>query len=271
MASARLTRRAILAGGGAFALGGTLHAAEGPGADLIIADYGLPFVAAELAGRAVVALIDSGGSRGVQVSETLARELGLSLSATAETTRRLDGSIRPVMAGTAESFTLAGSRFAPQTVAVAGDDIEAIAKQVGFAFDVILGWPFLGARPFAIDYPGRRFQSGALPAAGDLLLKLLAARAPVTEGTVAGTNARLLVDTGAPMCNLDASLAGGAAIGTIVTRPLVLAGRGLEAAFRVRDLAPIRQGLGATAVIGHNVLKAYRFSFDPSDGAIRLG
>lgn len=187
-----LTRRAALAGAAALGLVRPSRAAEAPGAELIVSAYGLPYVPAAIEGRPVLASLDTGGARGVQLSETLATALGLALAPTGQTTRRLDGSMRPVAAGTVSAFEIAGARFAPQAVAVAGNDIETIARQVGVAFDAILGWAFLGARPFVIDYPGRRFALGAASAPSpELTLKLVEApRAPVTEGAVAGATVR---------------------------------------------------------------------------------
>ena len=73
---------------------------------------------------------------------------------------------------------------------------------------------------------------------------------PLVQGLVGGQPVRLLVDTGAPMCNLDAELAREAK-GEVVERTLSIGTWSGMVRWRVKDLAVTRQAMGSTATLGN--------------------
>jgi hypothetical protein len=241
---------------------------------LTVTRYGLPFMPVTVGGIDTLALVDTGGGRGVQVSQALAGRLGLTGVENGDISRRLDGSQRRVATAIVPSFAAGGRRSADQEVSILEGDIERIAGQVGTAFDVILGWPFLKGAPFTIDYRGSDMAMPAAAPAGAPALVVplqLGARAPLASATIDGIARTVLIDTGAPMSNLDPSLAGSAALNDVVSKPVSMGGgAAIDLPFRVKNLAAIRQGLGAEAVIGHNLLSRYRVHYDAAENRLLL-
>jgi hypothetical protein len=264
-----LDRRNFLQAAGASILV-ACGAARARAAAIEISRTGLIFLTIEVNGRAAKALVDTGSVRGLQLSSALAGALGLAAVPTGRTTERYDGA--HALLGTRVSIlALAGLELADVEASVSPGDIETISRQIGEAFDAILGWPLLGARPFVIDYAGRTLELRDERGAAGIVLPLEVGRAlPVTAGSLAGEGLTFLVDTGAPHCNVDVSLAGGAEPGSRIELPFEVGGRAFTTSFRVRDLAPMTRGVGARAVIGHRFLAAYRFVWQPEAGAIRL-
>jgi predicted aspartyl protease len=264
-----LDRRAVLQMGGAALLAG-----QGWGmaraASIIASRAGLIFTTVSLNGRDAKALIDSGSVRGIQLSQALATSLGLELSETGQKTQRYDG-MRPVLGASLKSLAFAGTTLANVTASVSPGDIENIAQQVGEPFDAILGWPIMSKSAFVIDYRGGSMELREERAAGGLVLPLKAGvQVPVTTGTLSDAPVSFLVDTGAPWCNVDPSLAGGAALGERIDLPFQVGDRELKATFRVKDLSAMTRGTGARAVLGHRFLQAYRFIWSPAEKAVRL-
>ena len=70
----------------------------------------------------------------------------------------------------------------------------------------------------------------------------------------------LLVDTGAPMCNLDAELTREAK-GEVVERTLSIGTWSGMVRWRVKDLAVTRQALGSTATLGNNFFNRHVVDF----------
>lgn len=202
-----------------------------------------------------MALVDTGSVRGLQISARLQQALAIKAETRTGTNQRYEGGGRAVFSGVADEFVLGPYRGVAEPVEIVAGDIEAIATQVRTPFDAILGWPLLSRFDFAIDYRARRMRldtDGPPPTGAVWRLPLVVGKAlPVVEGMIDGRSVALLVDTGAPMSNLDISAATEPP-GAQVTRTLDLSGRTQPHRFRIKDLTPIRRSLGCTAVLGHN-------------------
>lgn len=264
-----IDRRAVLQMGGA-ALLAIRGWAPAEAASIVTSRAGLIFTTVSINGREAKALIDSGSVRGIQLSQALATSLGLKLSGTGQKTQRYDG-VRPVMGASLKSLAFAGATLANVAASVSPGDIENIALQIGEPFDAILGWPVMSKSAFVIDYRGGSMELREEKAAGGLVLPLKPdLQVPVTAGVLSDTPVSFLVDTGAPWCNVDPSLAGGAAAGERIDLPFRVGGKELKATFRVKDLSAMTRGTGARAVLGHRFLQAYRFVWSPAGKAVRL-
>ena len=260
-----LDRRSFLCAAGAALLAEPAWAA----APITVGAAGLIFITITVNGRQAKALIDTGSVRGVQLSQAFAAQAGLPLAESGESTQRYQGGARPVLRTRLASLAFAGVALGDVEASVAPGDIEAIAGQIGEPFDAILGWPILSRQPFTIDYARAAFDLGA--AAGGLALPVdRALPLLVTPGRLAGTPLTFLIDTGAPWCNLDQSLANGAAPGSRVDLGFEIGGHGFTATFRIRDLNAMTRGLGARAVIGHRFLRDFRLAWNPEARALRL-
>lgn len=258
-------RRTFLCAAGAALFVGPVWAA----APILISEAGLVFISIVVNGRPAKALIDTGSVRGVQLSQAFAGQAALTLSDSGQATQRYEGGRRPALRTRLASLAFAGVEMTDVEAFVAPGDIEAISGQIGEAFDAILGWPILSARPFMIDYPARSFDTNVVP--GGFALPVERERAlPVTAGRISSQPVTFLIDTGAPWCNLDQSLAAGAPVNSRVDLGFEIGGRPFTATFRVRDLGAMTRGLGARAVIGHRFLRDFRFVWAPEASAIRL-
>ena len=232
---------------------------------LQISPYALVYAAVTVNGVPCLALLDTGSATPLRISATLAQNLRLQLSPDPRATvQGLDGKRQPVQRGMLDTLLVGPVAMQQIAVEVAGDRIEAIAAQVGTAFDVVLGWGFLAQQSFTLDYRLRQWQIGARPggaATGIRIAYAIVQRLPVIQAELDGREALLLVDSGAPMCNIDIPLAGAAA-GSVVSRVLRLGVIERSVEWRVKDLSVPRQALGTVATLGNNLLGQYRVHFD---------
>src|SRR5262245_3268097 len=256
-----ISRRGLIAGGAA-ALVPQRAFAQTP---LLFTPHPLAFVAIEVGGAPAIALIDTGGSRGVQISGNLAGDLRVELSDAGPTTQRQNGAIS-IRTGTID-VSVDDRAWMDEEVSVAAGDIERIALQIGRSFDAILGWHFLSREGFVADFAGGRFSLGggasAQPIAFDDTHGL-----PIATGVMDGAPLGVLIDTGAPACVLDATLAGGES--ARVRKTLALGAHSFETDFRVRDLSALSHATGAKAVLGLNVMRTRRLAFDAHTRSLTL-
>lgn len=236
---------------------------------ITLTSYPLPFVSIGIGGASLVALLDTGSVRGAQLTAAKATELGIALSDTGQTTQRYQNSGIPIRTGRVD-LTLDGRQLQQEQIFVAEGDIERIAAQVQHPFEAIIGWPLLAREGFSADFQALQFSIGA-PAASTGGLSLDDShRIPLTTGRLGDADITLLVDTGAPSCTLDVSLAPDSAPGAVVTRSLSLGERTQELEFRIRDLSAMSRGTGAKAVLGLNAMRGKRLAFDPASRALTL-
>jgi hypothetical protein len=240
---------------------------------LQISSYNLLFTKVKVNGMEVLALIDSGSFRTVALSSTLALELKLSLTETQKVARRYEGKDYYLKQGRLNSFTIGDYQKRAVEVDVVEGDIENIARQVGTDFQVILGWGFLSQYYTLLDYKNLSMQFSETPLAmGKDKLSInysVVNNVPVIKSVIDNQAVNLLFDTGAPMCNIDISIAG-APKGEKVSKEALIEKNGLQLEWRVKDLSAIRKSLGCAAVIGNNFLKSYAIYFDTGNKIIYL-
>jgi hypothetical protein len=230
---------------------------------LTISAYDLPFVTVAINGRQTKALVDTGSFHAIEISGRLADALGIATEDAANSTaQRYRGG--PMKFRSAKvAFALGEIRIPAASADVAYGDIENISRQVGTDFDVILGWGFLGQRPLTLDY-GKGVLRFAASAAGGLELSYTdTKRVPVISGMLNGQPIALLLDTGAPMSNIDPILTG-AQLGDRLVRAIALGADTLQVRFRVKDLTVILRALGCGAVLGNSLWRQGIVSFDPA-------
>ena len=87
--------------------------------------------------------------------------------------------------------------------------------------------------------------------------------------SIAGQDVKLLLDTSAPMCNLDAAFAQATA-GQILSRKLLLGSKPVMVEWRVKDLSVTRQALGTTGTLGNNLLSRYAVHVNIRERTITL-
>jgi predicted aspartyl protease len=233
----------------------------------------LIFAKVQINGKEADALIDSGSFRTIQLSETRARELNLSLTETSRVAKRYEGRELRLKKGRIERFALGGFEQRAVEVDVIEGDIENIASQVKTKFDVIIGWGFLAQHQTIVDYKTSTLRFGKSPITqGQEKMSFeysVINGVPVVNGALDGQPIKLLFDTGAPSCNLDPSVAQ-ASVGERVTREVMIGGNKLGLEFRVKDLAAIKQSLGCSGVIGNNLLDRYEVYFDTAKRLVHL-
>jgi predicted aspartyl protease len=233
---------------------------------LEVSAYQLVFVTVQVNGVATRALVDTGSSSALRLSTRLARQLQLPLAPhPTATVRGIDGRPNPVQRGTLATLALGTLDLREQPFEVAGDRIETISAQVGTAFDAVLGWGFLSRRNVVLDYQRRLLQFGdaTQPPAGpnSAVAYKVVNGLPVVNALLGGRNVTMLIDSGAPMCNIDIAEAGAVA-GNIVTRELQLGSMRQPVEFRVKDLTIMRRSLGASGTLGNNLFDRRVLRFD---------
>ena len=273
------SRRILYAIGLILASIDTLAKADLPGQKIYknpveISSYNLMFTKIKANGREALALIDSGSSRPIEISSTLARELNISLTEDkTKTIRGHDG--KPFYLSNGHLQTLAIGDYVTRNVdiEVAGDHIDNIVKQVKTGFEVILGWTFLSQSYVLIDYKNLILQFSDTPIEfGDSSISIgysVTNNVPIVKGVFEIGEVNLLFDTGAPMCNIDAEYVNTQA-GDKVSREISLGGHTLALEWRVKDLSVIRTSLGSVGVIGNNLLNRYAVYFDTKKKVIHL-
>lgn len=242
-----------------------------------LSTYPLVFAPVLVQGQAAQALVDTGSAAAVRISTRLAKRLGVDLSPVRGAfAQGLDGQRMAILRGQLEQLALGSLATGPVEVEVTGERIESISAQVGTAFDVVLGWSFLAQYHFVLDYRTRLLQlSGsplppaAVPGVPFVFPFVVVQRLPVISAHLDGQPVHLLLDTGAPMCNVDTSFSS-EPIGQIVTQPLLLATRHLQVQWRVKDLALQRRSLGAVGTLGNNLLREYALHVNPREQTITL-
>ena len=242
---------------------------------LQVTDYPLSFVPISIDGEPVRALLDSGSSTALRLSARLAARLNLALTPRPNAfVQGLDGRRISLQQGRIQRFTVGAITQDAVEVEVAGERIEGIAAQVGTAFDAVLGWGFLSRQYFVLDYPARRLLLAASPSdptvmQGTQVPVVTTQGLPTLQGRIDDAPVQLLLDTGAPMCNIDQASAG-APIGSIVSRQLTVGGLQLPMQWRVKDLSAQRRAVDSAGTLGNNFLMRYSIAFDPVRGTIRF-
>jgi predicted aspartyl protease len=244
-------------------------------------DYQLIFVSVEVNGRSTLALLDSGGSTGIQLASSLVSQLSLPLQDTADQRTRLDTSVRRRQTGTLTSFALGDYHVAPVTFDALEGDIERIAQQVGTPFEVILGWKFLQQFYSVLDYPKARLEfdepaSHAPPPDTRVSFSIdSVSGVPLVSGQLGSVDVRFVLDTGAPVSTLDNELADTLAppIGRtevvlrgqrvpLDVREVAVGDQVLQIGFLGKDLGSLKP-IGARGVLGTSFLGEYRLILDP--------
>jgi len=254
------------------------HAASSIAADpytnpLQLSPSNLIFTKVSFNGRDALALIDSGSFRAVQLSSTLARELGIVLTETTRIATRHDG--RPLFLKSGRIDRLAIGSYEKRNVEidVIEGDIEAIAGQVGTRFDAILGWGFLSQYHTVLDLKSLSMQLSESPLQTGVetfrMSYAIVSGVPVIKGAIGPQEATFLFDTGAPMSNLDLGVAG-APEGEKVVKEVLLGRSRVTLEFRVKDLSVIRKSLGCIGVIGNNLLRGRTVYIDTASKLIHL-
>lgn len=238
-----------------------------------ISPYNLVFTKVKINGKEILALIDSGSFRTVELSSTFAQELKVSLTETTRVARRYEGKDFYLKSGRIDSLIVGDYEKRNVEIDVVEGDIENISRQVGTNFEAILGWGFLSQFYTLVDYKNLSLQFSETPLdRGTEKMSInytVVNNAPVVKGTADNQAISLLFDTGAPMCNIDISLAG-APQGEKVSKEVLLDKNALPLEWRVKDLTAIKKSLGCAGVIGNNFLRSYAVYFDTKNKVIHL-
>lgn len=235
---------------------------------LFFSNQPLAFTRIEVGGTPVTALLDSGGVRGVQISGNLAGALRIELADTTQVTQRYRNGGAPIRTGNVE-VVVDGRSWMDEEVSVAAGDIERISEQIGHSFDAILGWRFLSREGFDADFSTGHFAIG--PGGGRQSIAFDDSHGvPIAAGKIGSIDTGILVDTGAPTCAIDVSIADGAEAGSQIQRSMTLGALRFDATFRVQDLSALTRGTGAKAVFGLEAMRGKRLGFDARTRTLTL-
>jgi hypothetical protein len=190
----------------------------------------------------ILALVDSGSFRTVELSSTLAKELKLSLTETTKVARRYEGKDFHLKSGRIDSLIIGDYEKQNVEIDVIEGDIENISRQVNTSFEAILGWGFLSQFYTLLDYKNLSMQFSESPITIDnskvSINYVVVNNVPVIKGFINNLPVNLLFDTGAPMCNIDLSI-GGTSKGEKVSKELLIEKNRFPLEWRVKDLSAI--------------------------------
>ncbi len=228
--------------------------------------YNLIFTDVKVNGKSVVALIDTGSFRSVQISSTLAQQLGIPLTETKVTMKRYGGKPMPLKQGIAHSLAIGKWHKEIVPVDVSEGDVESISEQVHTDFQVILGWGFFSQFHTLLDYKKLMWSFSTKPFKHDKpQLEFdftVVGNVPVVNGKLDDKEVNFLLDTGAPVSNLDIDTFK-LFTGEKTEHKVELGEGSFPLEFRGWDLSVIRKTLKCQAVLGTNFLSKYRVLIDP--------
>lgn len=236
-----------------------------------LSSYNLIYTKIKINGLEILALVDSGSFRTLQLSSVLARELKIPLTETMKVARRYEGKDFHLESGRIDSFVIGDYESRNVAIDVIEGDIEDISRQVNTKFEAILGWGFLSQYYLLLDYKNLSMIFSEDPivlgTSGFNINYTVVNNVPVIKGLVDNLPINLLFDTGAPMCNIDLIM-GGASKGEKVSKELLIDGKRFSLEWRVKDVAAIKKSLNCDGVIGNNFLKTYAVYFDTKSKVI---
>jgi len=240
-----------------------------------LSSLNLLFAKVTINDRPVLALVDFGSSHSIEISSSMAMRLGVQLSNVPVKTPAPDNATFPLQTGKIKHFGMGDFEAKNVTVAVTQDHIEKIAARINASFDVIVGWGFFSKYDVLLDYKNSFLQFSNSP------FKCNACKyrfgyavkngVPVIEGVHIDTmKTSFLFDTGAPMCNIDVSIARFELPGATVSKVIKINQLSFEPIFRVMDLDIIKQSAGCTGVLGNNFLADYTVCINRAQKTIYL-
>ena len=263
---------------------------EAPWVDFTLTPAGQVRFLAEVDGRTVSAILDTGVSHSV-----LSRA-----SAAYDPRRARDGGRALGVGGGVAIGWMRAERVAFAGVARTGGEVavaELPANATGGApAELLVGRDLLAAYALDIDYPAQRFRllrSGRLPFAGDVAPLALSPGRQVYESVVTLGGRRVgpvIVDTGdggqltltaagwqaggiaAPVTSALSYGVGGAETTGLAIAPAVALGDAATGAVEVRiePAGGLSQRIGVAGRVGSGLLKAYRVLLDPGAGRMVL-
>ena len=222
-----------------------------------LSSFNLLFAKVTINDRPMLALVDFGSPHSIEISSSMALRLGVAQN----------GKIRTFGMGDFEAKNV--------TVQVTRDHIEKIAARVNTSFDVIVGWGFFSKFDVLLDYKNSFLQFSNTPFEcngckyrfGYAVQKGV----PVIEGVHIDTmKTNFLLDTGAPMSNIDVSIARFELPGATVSKVIKINHLSFEPIFRVMDLDIIKQSAGCKGILGNNFLADYTVCFNRAQKTISL-
>jgi hypothetical protein len=224
-----------------------------------LSSFNLLFTKVVINDHEVLALVDFGSSRTIEVSSSLAARLAIPVGNAVK--------IR--------SFGLGDFEQKNVTVEVTRNHIENIAARMNTSFDVIVGWGFFSRYDVLLDYKNSFLQFSdapfKCPAGTSRFGYTVRNGVPVIEGVHIDTlKTNFLFDTGAPMCNIDVSIARFELPGATISKVIHINHSSFEPIFRVMDLDVIRQSEDCKGVLGNNFLSAYTVCINRSQKTIYL-
>jgi len=257
------------------AAGATAQVPEVYSAAVQLSSFNLLFAKVTINDHQVLALVDCGSPHSIEISSSLAMKLGVQLSNVPVKTPAPENERFALQSGKIKTFGLGDFEAKNVTVETTRDHIEKIAARINASFDVIVGWGFFSKYDVLLDYKNSFLQFSNEPFkfnSGKYHFGYAVKNGvPVIEGVHIDTmKTSFLFDTGAPMCNIDVSIARFELPGATVSKVIKINQLSFEPIFRVMDLDIIKQRAGCTGVLGNNFLADYTVCINRTQKTIYL-
>jgi len=251
------------------------QSAEVYSAAVQLSSFNLLFAKVTINDRPVLALVDFGSPRSIEISSSLAVRLGVALNNVPVKTSAPEDNLFPLQSGKVQRFGMGDFEAKNVTVEVTRDHIEKIAARVNTTFDAIIGWGFFSRYDVLLDYKNSFLQFSNTPfncnACKYQFGYAVKNGVPVIEGVHIDTaKTNFLLDTGAPMSNIDVSLVRFELPGATVSKVIRIDRLSFEPIFRVMDLGIIKQAANCKGVLGNNFLADYTLCINRAQKTVYL-
>lgn len=240
-----------------------------------LSSFNLLFAKVTINDRPVLALVDFGSPHSIEISSSMAVRLGVTLSNAPVKTAAPENERFALQTGKIQRFGMGDYEARNVAVAVTRDHIEKIAARVNTSFDVIVGWGFFSKFDVLLDYKNSllQFSNTAFECNGCKFRFGYAVKkgVPVIEGVhIDTTKTDFLLDTGAPMSNIDVSIARLELPGATISKVIRIDQLSFEPIFRVMDLDIVQQSAGCKGILGNNFLADYTVCVNRAQKTIYL-
>jgi len=170
-------------------------------------DYGLIFTTILINNRKVKAMIDFGDQHVLQLSSTLASELGVKTEKAGYQVSDVYGNTWDVKRGTVNKLVVGSLTESDVAFTSQEGEIEAVSRQIGTEFHAVLGWGYFSRYFTEIDYSNSTFTlSDNRGFFHDAIFSVpfnKDANQLIIKAKVNGQEVNFMIDTGSPVTVVD--------------------------------------------------------------------
>lgn len=245
--------------------------------------YGMIFTTMNVNGKNVNTIIDFGDPNRFQLSDTLVKQLHISVKKTQKTAMMVTGEKYIVEEGIIDSLKVGETTFRNEIFSSSPNEMKNVSEEIKTEFNAVIGWGFFKNYYITLNYPKNEivissekqtkkeiYFSGTINTISSYL---------ILQGKINGIKTNLILDTGAPVSVIDSVFYFTNKISATDTTvkhlddtlnmkiiPTTFTDREAKIPYLLYDLRAI--SMLATGVIGANVFSNYKIFIEPEEKLI---